>query len=283
MRKIQLADLTNSRLTALASSMPIANKQRQAQQQAARDFALQQALSKRPVGASTTRPAQVMGGNLAQSAGEQAAIQGTQNVQLTEQLGQTGRQNQQNQLTDRIEGLKQGLKQQSLSQSDELSKAQQRAENDAFIERMQFRYDELGRADLNDRQLADYARSSGITEQQMQNYAQAAKQAYQMDITLMEQASRVLQNQLEFESNKRIQDQNQKVNLELALQKRALEEKIARKKAQAANNAQIFSTVGTIGGAVIGSAWGVPGASAGATIGGAVGGAAGNVFTDSEV
>ncbi len=236
-----------SMLDSVASAQPVANQRRAQQKRATRDFQLQQAVGKAIPGQATTSTAQAMGGELAKQAGDVQVDSAKETVQSGAQLGQADLQDRSNELANRVTGLKQGLQSRNLDQEQAIFEKAQQLENEAFSNRMQFRKDELGRLEANDRQLADYAVASGLSDEKLRDYAQTAQLAYQRDIQLMEQASKVLQANIEFESKKAEQDKDQDLLSHLAELKQANDKKIARQKAEAEKNAQIWSTVITIG------------------------------------
>lgn len=274
----------NSKLDTISAAMPIANQRRAEQQRAAQALAVQQAVAQQPQGASTVRQAQQVGAVAAQQLGKQQVQAGQQNLQQQNQLASQAVAQEADNINNRIQSLQQGVQKQGLQQNEQLFGLQQQLENEAFQDRIQFKYNELGRLEMNDRQLADYARASGIADEKMRNYAQTAQLAYQRDIQLMEQAARVIEEQLKFESDKKIQDRDQSTLQRLTAANRALQDKIARKQAELKNNSQIWSTViGIVGGVVGGMAGGTTGATAGYSGGSAAGSAIGAEGTDSSI
>lgn len=236
-----------SKLEALAAAQPVANQRRAQQKRATRDFQLQQAIGKVPTGTSSSSTAQALGGEIAKQAGTDQVADATSTVQQGAQLGQADLQDRSSDLANRVTGLKQGLQSRNMEQDQQVFAKAQQLENEAFSARMSFKKDELGRLEANDRQLADYAVASGVSDEKLRDFAQTSQLAYQRDIQLMEQASKVLQANIEFESKKAEQDKDQDLLSHLADLKKANDEKIQRQKAEADKNAQIWNTVLTIG------------------------------------
>lgn len=274
----------NSKLATLAQSMPVANARLQKQQQDANALAMQQTIAKAQPGASSVRMGQQIGAAVTGDAAKQQIQQAAQQVQQQANIGQAGLQQQTNDIRNRLAALQQGVQSQGLDQKQQLFQQAQRLENEAFNARMQFRRDELGRVEFNDKQLADYARISGLQDEQLRDYAQSSQLAYQRDAQIMEHAANLINEQLQFESSKKMQDQDQELISRLNAERIALERAIEAKQAEAANNSQMWGGILGIVGAAVGGYFGGPaGAGAGYSIGSGVGSAAGGSMTDTSV
>lgn len=272
------------KFTTLAQSMPVANARLQKQQQDANALAMQQTIAKAQPGTSNVRIGQQVGAAVTGDAGKQQVQQAAQQVQQQANIGQAGLQQQASDIKNRLAALQQGVQAQGIDQKQQLFQHAQQLENKAFNDRMQFRKDELGRTEFNDKQLADYARISGLKDEQLRDYAQTAQLAYQRDLQITEHAANLINEQLQFESRKRTQDQDQALISKLNAQKIALDRAIEAKQAEAANNSQMWSGILGIVGTVVGGYFGGPaGAGAGYSIGSGVGSAAGRSMTDTTV
>jgi hypothetical protein len=260
------------------------NQKAQQQRRDAQTIAMQRAVAQAPQGGATTRPAQAMAGTVQQATGQQHVQQVQQVQQQQAQVGNMAVKKAASDIQNRLEQLKQGQQGSNLQENQRLFNQQQQLENSLFNERIQFRRDELGRLELNDRQLADYARLSGASDEQMRDYMQYAQLAHQRDMDISRHVSAMLEENLRFESSKRMQDQDQELVRRLSAEKKAMDEKIARKQAEIKNNSQIWSTVlGVVGGVVGGYFGGPQGAMAGYSGGSAIGSAAGTEMTDPNV
>lgn len=264
-------------LDSIMSNMPIANARRQEQQKAAADLQLQQAVAKAP---PKTAPAvaQQVGAAAAQNAGAQAIDAAKQNIQQSQQVGQLALQQKQSDIQNNIAALKRGVESQQMRDEREFANINEQAKQEMFDNRMQFQTDEMGRQFLNERQLADYAVSHARDVEQLRNYSQDAEQLYSRQMQSLEAAQNKINQELQFQNSLSIQQQDQVVKRQLVEAKAALDRKIARDKANAANRSGVFSTVvgvaGAAAGAYAGSFVGQP--VAGAMIGYQAGSAIGN-------
>ena len=267
--------MANSIFRNLASNMPGQNTKVATELQEASKMGMQAQLGQ--IGQAGQGPLSVQ---QVQQAGAQAAAQQGQAtlqaqqqqaqkaMQLSKQTAQEEQQQNQQKLREREFNIKKkaNILQRQLGVYDEKLK------NEIFDKNIKFEKDELGRTLFNERQLMDfkiYNSKSKIEfrkfEQDMRNMSK--KRMRMLDISLLKIKQELNQ---QFEKDQLEMDQEQRMRLLKA--KAALEEKIRRAKADAANRASMFSSAFTVVGAGVGGFFGGPaGAMAGAQIGGGVG------------
>lgn len=259
----------------LSNQLPVANQQVAAGQQAARQMQLQNAVAAAPVTGNTTTNAQQTGASAAQQAGGQAVEAATNAVKQQGQIAQTGLAEEARQGQSEVAGQEMGAKQQAMDNTQRLAAIDMRAKQELYDKQMQFQKDELGRTQFNETQLADYARTNAVSNEQLKNYAQSANQLSQRKIQAMEIAYKKVAEDLEQKEALAIQKGDEQARSDIEKQRMDINAQMSREKARAANRAAIWQTGGTIAGGVVGAFAGPAGASAGAGVGGAVGGAAG--------
>ena len=254
----------------LANQMPGANQQVARGLQEARTTQLQAQVQKMQPGA-TTGQVQQLGGQLA---GQQAAT-GLQAAQQTQnqlqQVGQLGLQQQgrQERQTNANQQLTLSAKQRELGQK--LSELGEGVKDKILDQNLQFKTDQAGRQLLNQRQLFDWAITNAKSQEEYNNYAQAAQQASERKIMMLNTAQAKIDQALKqgyISKNRPLDNELKKQLLE---QRNALEKQIQNDKAKAANRAAMVQAGGAIVGAVVGGVLAGPG---GASVGASVGGAA---------
>lgn len=299
-----------SMLQNLAGQMPVANQQIAAQQKAARDLQLLQAVQKAPVGGAIIPTAQQTGAAMAAQAGQEQ-VQRIQNAaQSQAQIAQMGQQLQGLELQKQQAQAQMGLKEQAMSDAERLGQISEAAKQEMFDSRLKFQKDEMGRQFLNERQLADYAALRARTNEDWQNYVQRSEQMSKRKELVLQAAQQKLLQQIQFENQEinQIRDQlsrkgitereaaakrdilQQKMQLDLQLKTQLAQLEAAQKRAQSraastkARNTAIGTVVGSVAGAVVGGILGTAaapgagtavGAAAGASAGGQLGGGLG--------
>jgi hypothetical protein len=257
-------------LDSVSKNMPVANAQLAQQRRAAADLQLQKAVAAVPQTAGIGA-AQQMGAITAQQQGQKAVAQAQQNVGQVQQAAGQAIQQQANVAQNQLALKQQSMQKQAASEEQQFAALAGQKKQELFDARKQFAEDEMGRKLLDVRQLADYARLNAESEEQLADYAQAAQQATDRDLQMWETAYKKIEQALQFEQQKSSQAKDHALYKELAEAKAAMEKEIQDKKNKAANRAQLFSTVGMIGGTAIGSLGGPAGAMAGGTIGSGAG------------
>ena len=147
-----------------------------------------------------------------------------------------------------------------------------------FDSTIAFEQDELGRTVFNERQLLDYAATHAKDVESLQDYEQAISQMSERRMRLLQVAQQKIQQELTQAYQAEQSALNQESQLALGRMKAAIDEKIKKEKADAANRAGIWSAVGGIAaaGAVLVATGGTGIAAAGLaySAGSALGGAA---------
>lgn len=143
-----------------------------------------------------------------------------------------------------------------------------------FDSRLTFQQDEMGRKFTNLRQLADYAVASYKDDQKLGFELQAMQQAAQKEFMVLEHAHKMITQKMQLEFQRAEKQKDYALLKKLQKMKADLQEKMARKQAQASAISNIIVGGATIAGAVAGA--GVPG---GAIIGASIGKGAGELAT----
>lgn len=275
-----------SALKNLAKNLPVANSQVAQGQSAARGMQLQQAVQAAPASTNTTTTAQQIGAQQAQQAGVQqveAAQKATAVRGPLARMGTAAVQEQAQQGQEKLSSLQAGAREQAMDATQRLAALDASTKKEMYDDQIQFEKDENGRTKFNTIQLADYARLKAENDEQYKNYAQQATQASSRRLQAMDNAYRVLTQQLEQKYKLAEQKKDQDSMRQIIATKQAMEEKIAKEKAKAANTNAMFSTAGTVIGGVIGAVGGgTQGAGVGMAAGGAAGGLAGNQANSTE-
>lgn len=278
-----MADSVRSKaLQNISNALPVANAQVAAGQNAARQMQIQSAVRGAPAGAGTAT-AQTTGAAVAENAGQQAIQSAGQAVQQQGQVGQLGIAEQARQNQGEVQSLASGAKENEIANVERLAAIDSRAKDELYDKQMNFAQDENGRTLFNEQQLADYARISARSDQEYQNYAQAAKQASDRKLQMMETAFHKIEADLNYKYAQAKQAGDQAAQQQIAQQQAENAARMEREKARASNSAAAWNAGGQIVGAVAGGVLGsvVPGigtavgATAGAGLGGALGSLAG--------
>ena len=181
-------------------------------------------------------------GQAAVQARQQAAPQVAAQAARTQQVGERERQQA---LFDRALELERTVR----DNEQRLYNLDRTLGNDLYTQNMQFQEDELGRAFLNDRQLADYALISAKTEEDWLNYEQTMTQLSKKRMQVLDAAYKKIKQALtqDWQAGEQQLDQQHKKQLTLAAAE--LERKKQEEQAKAANRASMFSAGGLLLGA----------------------------------
>lgn len=269
-------------LQALSAQLPVANARVAQGQKAARDMQLQQAVAAAPQGAPIGQTAAQLGTASAQMAGQQAVQQAQQNVQQQGQLGQLALGAQQQQLGADVFQAKGAAQQQEFEGAQRLARVSEEAKKSLYDAQMQFERDEQGRTLFNESQLDDYKRLNARSAEDLANYAQKAEQLSRKKIQMMEQAYKVINEDLNQKERLAEQSGDQMAKQQIAEKKAMVSAQMAREKARKANNDaknQAMMTGVSVAGGIAGAMLGGP---AGAAAGMAAGNAAGSVATSQQ-
>jgi hypothetical protein len=260
-------------LQSLAGQMPVANAGIAQGLQQARQAQLQQQIA----GAAPTAgaaAAQQIGAQQAAQAGQIKLQAAQQTQQQTQQVAATAINQQRLEGMQALAAKKLGIDQRQRELSTKLSTLNRDVKNKLFDQNLSFQKDELGRTVFNERQLMDYKLANAQSDEEFKDYEQQTHELSDRKMKMLQMSYQKIQQSLQQAEGMREQQlsNEQKARLTQALQ--ALQQKMAKEKAEQANRASMFNSVGTIAGAVVG---GYFGGSSGAAAGAAVGGGAGNI------
>lgn len=265
------------RMTALqnlSNQLPVANMKVAAGQSAARDIQLQQSMSKIPQGAGPGAAAQI-GAGQAQAAGQDQLKSASNQVEQQGQIGQLGVRQQGIQNQQSLASQQAANRQTEMDNSQALADVDENAKQELFDKQIQFRKDEAGRTLFNERQLADYAKVNAKSDEEYKNYAQKAQLASSRRLQQLESAERLIQEDLTQKYREAEQKNDQATKSRIAQMQKEMQQAMAKKKADEANKAAMWSTGGMIVGGVAGAVVGGPaGAAVGASVGSGLGSAA---------
>lgn len=263
-------------LAQLAGQMPGQNNQIAQGIQQANAIQMKQYAQQAQPGAGV-RQAQQAGAAVAQQAGQQQLGLQKQAGEQANQLGQAGLQSQQaaNELNLGQQKLGQAKEAQSLE--EQLNGLDSNLKNQLFDQQMQFKQDELGRTQLNERQLQDWAVQKAKSAEDYKNYAQQAQLVYERKNQMMDIALQKLSAALSNEEKGFGQKLDEATKAKLVQMKFQAEKDAQKRQAEAANKAAMWQAGGTILGGAAGAFTGTPqGAMAGASLGGGLGTLAGS-------
>ena len=235
---------------------------------------------------STAGMLQQVAGKATQQAGKEAA-------QTTGQIFQRDIQKQQANAEVQSKQASLGLRERQMNlqiierkNAEAVANLQLELGRQSFDDSMKFREDEMGRKSLNARQLVDFAVLKARNEADFSQFQQDVEQAWKRKELILRAAHAKIRQRLEQEFVKSEQEKDQTLMRTLQEQKRAMEEKIAKQKAEANKWGGIISGAGMILGGVIGGVAGsyagnpAMGAMAGASIGQGLGQAGYNAYAD---
>lgn len=273
---------TTPALQRLAEQFPVQSQSVARGLEAAQTVGLQKQLGEaaragQPIGAR-----QIAAAGAQQTAGQaqirgQAAQQTIKQQQQVQQLGlQEEQMAQKRALSERAMRLQRQQRQAEAS----LFGLNESLKSRLMDDQLQFQKDELGRTLFNERQLMDYAITKAKSAEDFANYQQKVTVLSKRKMQALQTAHLKIEQALRQEQQKSETTKNRELETELAKKKMALEEKIRKEQADAANRASMFNAAGTIIGAGIGAAASIfmPAAAPALISGGAaLGGGAGSI------
>jgi len=261
----------------LSKQLPVANARIAQGQQAAQTMQIQQAVKAAPPVQNTQQAAAQTGAAVAQSAGAQLIQNAQQGVQAQGQVAQVAQSEQVRAGAERLEGLSQGAKQDSVDNVQKLAQINEQAKQELYDRQMTFAKDARGRTLFSQEQLLDYAKTKAQSDEEFKSYTQSVQIATQRNLQAMETAYRNVDADLKQKQALAEQTKDQDAARRIAQMRQDAADQMARETAKANNNAAIMTTVGMVAGAAAGAMTGTPqGAMAGASLGGALGGMAGS-------
>jgi hypothetical protein len=217
-----------------------------------------------------------------QQAGAQAAAQqGQATLQAQQQQAQKAMQISQQAAKVEAEETQQrlrerefGIKKKANVLERQLGVYDEKLKNELFDKNIKFQKDELGRTLFNERQLMDYKIYSTKSKIEFRKFEQDMRNMSRRRIKMLDVSLAKIKQELKQQFDKDQLELNQEQKKRLLEAKAAIEEKIRRAKANAANNASMFSSAFTIIGTGVGAFFGGP---AGAMVGAQIGQGLGNV------
>lgn len=264
---------TNRSRALQALSMPIANQEIAQRQEAARQIRLQGAMRQAPP--TQKSEVQAAAGQLTQEAGQQAVQNQSQNQQQVMGLATQQLQAESDQQQNLLGQQKLELDKKVRDNENQLASLGLDIKRELFDDNMQFQKDEMGRTRFNQAQLSDWAIENATSEEDYKNKVQKMEQVHKMELQIMEAAQKKIDQQLEFEYAKKMQDRDNETIRRLAQYKKDMTDAYNRKLAAYKNRQGQWQAGATIAGAVIGGVMtGGAGTAAGAAAGAAIGGAA---------
>lgn len=223
-----------------------------------------------------------------QQAGAQAAAQqGQATLQAQQQQAQKAMQASQqaakveaDETQQRLREREFGIKKKANVLERQLGVYDEKLKNEIFDRNIKFEKDELGRTVFNERQLMDFKIYNSKSKLEFRKFEQDMRNVSRRRIRMLDVSLAKIKQELsqQFKKDQIEMDQGQRMRLLKA--KQAIEEKIARAQANAANRASMISSAFTIVGAGAGAILALPtgglsvgaGAAIGASLGQGVGG-----------
>lgn len=263
----------NATLAGLAKGFPSANQASVGLADAQRSTGLQDSVAAAQPSQLTTQATQQAGAQQASGmAADRAAVAKVANQQSA-QLGRLALGNQALDDQKSLASRQLGLAAKQRDAVNQLAQLDGRLKQELHDKQLAFQQDELGRSLFNERQLLDWKLVSAQKEEDWMSFEQEVRQLSSRKQQMLQMSYEKIKQALAQSDASRNQELDQETKRRLVEAKIALEEKMAKEKAKAANRAGMFQAVGTIAGAAAGSFAGGPaGAMVGAQAGGAVGG-----------
>lgn len=193
-------------------------------------------------------PAQVAaaGAEAVQTQAKAQAAAQEQQMQLAARQAELGMQNQARAQQAALQARKTALGVSIRNAEQSLAALGASTKQQLFDATIVFEQDELGRTVFNERQLLDYAAIHAKDIEALQDYEQAISQMSERRMRLLQVAQQKIQQELTQAYTAEQSALNQESQLALGRMKAAIDEKIKKDKANAANRAGIWSVVGGI-------------------------------------
>ena len=201
-------------LKKMSASFPAANQQAAQGQQAARQIQLQQQVAQAPQGMGV-RAAQATGAQQAQQAGQIAVDTAKKGQAEQIQLGQLGLQERGTQLRGAQAQSELAASQEQFETGEKLAKLGNEIKQELFDKQMEFKQDELGRTQFNNRQMVDWAISKAKSAEEFKDYQQKAQQALERKSQIMKIASQKVEQALQQEFMRAEQEKDHELKKQL--------------------------------------------------------------------
>lgn len=267
-------------LRKLANQFPVANQRVTNGLREAQKTQMQEMVRQAKSGAGTTAQTQAFGAGQVQQAGQRGLQAAQQQQTQAAQVGQLDLQQQARQQRQTGFEGQIALTEKQREIANQLDKLSRDKKNELIDKQLTFNKDQAGQTLLNNRQTIDWALTQAKSAEDFANYAQEAMHVNQRYLQLLQAANDKITQRLQQEFRKSETEKNQKLQTQLAQQKRALDAKIKAEQNKAANEASAWNAGGSIFGAIIGAvaSGGNPvGAAAGAGMGAGIGSTVGGL------
>lgn len=244
---------TQSGLATMMGQMPTRNKLIADQQKAARALQLQQAIAAAPA-PLTQAQASEAAGQVAQAAGQQQIGRAQQMMQTAEQAARLGGQETALAGREKIAGLQEAARTESLGQAERLAAIDQEAKKELFDTELQIQKDANNNALLSARQLADYAMLSANRQESFDNWKQKSLQYSERNLKMLQIMEQKLAQAVKDGYLDKRQKLDQAQKQELAQIQKDLQNRIAKANAKKNNinmMAQGLSTAMTVAGSAL--------------------------------
>lgn len=270
----------SSRMRALQGlAAPAANQAVAQGIQAAQRVQLQRAVAAAPEGGLGIREAQQAAGAASQAAG-QAQLQA--DAAQTEQVGRVGQlQLAETQRADaeRLAGQQVAAQRAGTEADTQLSETARRIKSEFTDAEASLQRDRMGNEVLTERNLADWAATKSKSEEEFRQYAQTIELAHERKQKLNQVRRQLILDRLQLESDKRVQDRDQKLTQALQEEAQRIQNQMAADAAEAANRGARNGAIGQVAGTAIGALGGPAGAALGGALGKGVGTAGGEAVS----
>jgi hypothetical protein len=264
-------------LRALQQKLPVANQQLANQYKAAQDIQMQQAVGQIGQGGLAKPKVAQLGAAQVGGAAEKQLKGQAQAAEQTAQVQKLGMSEAASQAQQRLSGKALSLEDKQRRLDKQLSQLTSDKRSELFDKQMKFSYTQSGDKYFNERQMSDWVRLKANNEQEFRNYQAQMARLYERQTKMLEVSYNRLAQTLKSDAAMAQLEAKGTSRVELERAKVALEQKLAKQKANAANKNAMWSAGGAIVGGVVGTmvAPGV-GTAAGASVGSGLGSTVGS-------
>jgi len=269
-------------LRTLADQVPAANQQVAQGLQQGRLTSLQSQVGGTAPAAATSTAAQGLGTEQAAATGNIQINQAKTNQQQLGQVAQQGvaQGQQENQAAKASASV--ALQGTQTDNAARLSKLSESSKNELLDKQLDFSKSQAQLGYLNQRQLADWAVTKAKTANDLKAYQQMSSEMADRKGEMLQAAHNKIQQELDNNTKSQVVKLDNATTMALEKQKKDLEAAIAKQKADAKNQATIWTMAGGVVGGVVGGIYGGPtGAGVGYAAGSGLGAMAGSATSGS--
>lgn len=195
-----------------------------------------------------------MGASLAAQQGQAQAAAAAGAAQRRQQVGQMQMLEKRREQDAALFERKREIETRARQLESSLGRMDSSLKQNVIDRQLQFREDELGRTAFNQRQLADWAVTQAKSAEEFKNYKQMVQQESEKKMTMLRVAQAKIKQELQQEYQKESARADRDLQLRLTKAKAAIDEKIRKEQAEAANRAMLWNGIGTLAGAGIAAA-----------------------------